>query len=83
VTTQPLEGLGADLPTLQRLCGGDPVALDAIDRVTQNKPTGRPPKDEDKRIDNINSFMKVRSGGRCGAADSGTGRFRWCNGYTT
>ena len=36
VTTEPLEGLGADLPILRRLCCGNPEALDAIDRVTQN-----------------------------------------------
>lgn len=38
IRTQPLEGLGADLKTLQRLCADDPEALDALDRATKNEP---------------------------------------------
>ena len=55
VTTQPLEGLGADLPALRRLCADNPAALDAIDRATKQ------PEGGDKRsaaykntVDNIN-----------------------------
>ena len=36
ITTAPLEGMGADMVTLRRLCRDDPEALDALDRVTQN-----------------------------------------------
>jgi hypothetical protein len=48
VETQPLEGLGADLDTLKRLCTGNMEALDAIIRMTQ-QPKGRPSK-EDKSL---------------------------------
>lgn len=41
VTTDPLEGLGADMATLRRLCGDNPAALDALDRATQ-RGEGRP-----------------------------------------
>jgi hypothetical protein len=34
VEAQPLEGLGADIPTIKRLCADNPAALDALDRVT-------------------------------------------------
>lgn len=45
VEAQPLEGLGADLATLKRLCAENPAALDALDRVTtQGK--GRPEHDK-------------------------------------
>lgn len=36
VIEQPLEGLGADIATLKRLCSGDAAALNAIDRAIQN-----------------------------------------------
>lgn len=36
ITTPPLEGLGADVPTLLRLCGDDREALDLLDRATAN-----------------------------------------------
>lgn len=35
VTTPPLEGLGASLVTLRRVCAGRVDVLDALDRVTQ------------------------------------------------
>jgi hypothetical protein len=41
VSRPPLDGLGADLETLHRLCDHDPEALDLLDRVTQN-PVGHP-----------------------------------------
>lgn len=34
VTTPPLEGLGADLKLIKRMCDGDAEALDLIDRAT-------------------------------------------------
>jgi hypothetical protein len=51
VITEPLEGLGADIPTLERLCASNPEALDAIDKVTK-KGGGRP----SKTVDNVNSL---------------------------
>jgi hypothetical protein len=47
VEANPLEGLGADLDTLKRLCGGEPAAIDALDRVTQRTSADNQP------IDNI------------------------------
>lgn len=38
VTAKPLEGLGADLKTIKRLCGDDVEAVDLVDRVTQHRP---------------------------------------------
>jgi hypothetical protein len=35
----PTAGLGADIPTIKRLCGDDVEALDLIDKATEN-PTG-------------------------------------------
>jgi hypothetical protein len=34
VAMPPVEGLGADIPTLKRLCADDPEALDALDQAT-------------------------------------------------
>lgn len=57
VITEPLEGLGADLPTLKRLCADNPAALDAITNVTVAKegaPEGN--KNASKTTDNnVNS----------------------------
>ena len=41
VVALPPDGLGADLPTIKRLCGDDPEAIDLIDQATQ-KHGGRP-----------------------------------------
>lgn len=38
VTTPPLAGIGTTVDMLRRCCGGDPAALDALDRVTAIKP---------------------------------------------
>lgn len=35
VTTEPLDGLGTTVETLQRLCAGNTAALNAIDQATQ------------------------------------------------
>ena len=48
VETAPLDGLGADIPIIKRLCCGDQVAIDAIDRVTQRTQA------DNKLVDNIN-----------------------------
>lgn len=40
VAAQPLEGLGTNLKTLQRLCSDDREALDLIDRAVQGKRGG-------------------------------------------
>lgn len=37
VTTPPLEGLGADIKTLRRLCADDPEALDELEQAVQGK----------------------------------------------
>jgi hypothetical protein len=49
VATKPLEGLGADLSTLERLCSNNPAALEALDKAT----TGRKGERNDL-VDNIN-----------------------------
>ncbi len=41
VETAPLDGLGADIPIIKRLCCGDQVAIDAIDRVTKGRQGAR------------------------------------------
>ncbi len=41
VTTDPLEGLGADEPTLRRLCAGNAAAIDALNSVMV-QPAHRP-----------------------------------------
>jgi hypothetical protein len=41
VKTKPLEGLGADVSMLQRMCGSDIEALDLIDRAVQGKHGGK------------------------------------------
>lgn len=35
VTAKPLDGLGADMGLLRRMCADDPVVLDLLDNVTQ------------------------------------------------
>lgn len=52
VATDPLEGLGADVPTLRRLCGDDPAALDALDRATGHN--------QGERTDLLNNIQEVR-----------------------
>ncbi len=39
----PLDGLGADIPTIKRLCRDDPEAVNEIDKVEQegSRPGGR------------------------------------------
>lgn len=51
VATPPLEGLGASIDLLMRLCKDDKEALDAIDRAVQ-RPDGRPAV----TLDNIQGF---------------------------
>ena len=63
VTTDPLEGLGADMATLRRLCGDNPAALDALDRATQ-RGEGRP----EKTVDIINSLESERPEGNTAAS---------------
>lgn len=50
IHTKPLEGLGTDKKTLERLCADDPAALDALDRATRNEPYIKSNDD----VDNIN-----------------------------
>lgn len=62
VETQPLEGLGADLQTLKRLCADNPAALSAITQVT-TQPEGAPKgnKNAVKTTDNnVNSCLDER-----------------------
>jgi hypothetical protein len=40
VSTPPLEGLGADLATLKRMCADNPRVLDALDQVSTGRPGG-------------------------------------------
>lgn len=51
VATKPLEGLGADLPTLRRLCADNPAALDALDRATKGR--------QGERTDLFNNVKEV------------------------
>src|SRR5690348_15787641 len=54
-TTPPLEGLGADLGTLKRICEPDKRVLDLLDRVTQ-QPAHRPVKAEAVTVDNVHGY---------------------------
>lgn len=40
VVTKPLQGLGADLDLIKRICGNDSEALDLIDQAVTGKPGG-------------------------------------------
>lgn len=64
VTTDPLEGLGADMATLRRLCGDNPAALDALDRAT-TQPQGRP-KEENRN--NVTDYEEPDRGNAAGYA---------------
>lgn len=55
VTTLPLEGLGADLRTLQKLCSDDPEALDLIDQVQKGESA------QGKRNDLVDNINEVDS----------------------
>ena len=57
VTTKPLEGLGATMVLLRRVCAGDVKALDALDRVTQRGAGGDRQSDVSK-VDNTNIEKK-------------------------
>ncbi len=48
VRTPPREGLGADIPTLKRLCSDDPEAMDEIDKALL-----RPRGGAHAKVDNI------------------------------
>ncbi len=63
VEAQPLEGLGADIPTIKRLCADNPAALDALDRVMQGRQGGRP----SKTVNNINTQSEERPQGTSAA----------------
>ena len=52
VITEPLEGLGADLPTLKRLCADNPAARNALDEVLKNEPYAKVNQDVD--VNNVN-----------------------------
>lgn len=55
------EGLGADPPTIKRLCAGDPEAIDLIDRAEQ-RPSHRPVS-----VDIVNANGEVRPDGNSAA----------------
>lgn len=57
VEAQPLEGLGADIPTIKRLCADNPAALDALDRVTKGRQGERT-----DLVDNINEVQSSPDG---------------------
>lgn len=63
VTTAPLEGLGADIDTIKRLCRDDAAALDALDRAVQNRP-GRP----SETFDNVQGSAEAPTGNRADQA---------------
>ncbi len=50
VVTKPLEGLGADLDTLKRLCAGHQDVIDLIDRAEQGKHGGDRKSERIKRV---------------------------------
>jgi len=66
VEAQPLEGLGADIPTIKRLCADNPAALDALDRVTTNGPGG------DKRSGEYKSNHHNIMDDQCNSTQQGT-----------
>jgi len=49
VSAKPLEGLGADIKTLRRLCADDPEALDELEKEIQGK-NGGDRKSEEAKI---------------------------------
>ena len=58
VTSEPLKGIGTSVATLRRLCSGDTVALDALDRALQ-----RPHGVNAKRTDVNNGDVRERPRG--------------------
>lgn len=55
VSTPPLDGLGASIDILKRLCEDDKDALDLIDQAIK-RPDGRRPKQRDLTVDNVNGL---------------------------
>jgi hypothetical protein len=51
VAMPPVEGLGADIPTLKRLCAGDSEAIDALDQATAGR--------QGARTDLVNNIKEV------------------------
>ena len=62
VGTPPLEGLGSSLATLERVCSANKAALDAIDRVTQQK-RGGDRQSEKSIVYNIHNALEERPAG--------------------
>lgn len=61
VTTDPLEGLGTDVKTLQRLCSDNPEALDLLDQALSSR--------QGERTDLVSNVHKVdRPAGNASAA---------------
>lgn len=60
VATDPLEGLGADIPTLRRLCAEDKKALDALDRATGHN--------QGERTDLLDNIQEVSVGAPSGTS---------------
>lgn len=72
VQTPPLEGLGADLKTLERICADDAEAKTLLDSVVQKGP-GNPTganqhTNESGTVDNINDSKTERPNGTSSAA---------------
>jgi hypothetical protein len=59
VSTPPLEGLGADLATLKRMCADNPRVLDALDQVAQQTQVQGQRND---LVDNINDVANSPDG---------------------
>lgn len=57
VTTPPLEGLGASIETLKRLCTDDTEAADMIDEAIRNRP-GNP----HLTLDNVQGYVAAPTG---------------------
>ncbi len=67
VRTKPLEGLGADIPLLRRICAEDPEAMDLLDQVTQGQ-YGGDRRSEDFKIDIVNLEKKSNPNGNSQSA---------------
>jgi hypothetical protein len=59
VARKPLEGLGADMGLIKRICDGDSEAMDLLDRATQRE-AGRP-KEMDNNVIHLESKPKGNS----------------------
>ena len=64
VTTPPLEGLGADLDLINRICYADAESVSLLDRETTGKPGGDKKSEQyNLTVDNVNSGLPERPTG--------------------